>query len=175
MSTAMKAERAHHELEGGSASSPPLQPSERADTSVRFSIGDHPFVAIPEAIWTFGHYRGHNGAKLRVVGYVRLAGVRHVLIERHNVDEAAEASAPISGVLTSRELQIAYSVAEGKGDKMIAHALGISEYTVREHMRRIFHKLKVSKRAALVAHLISARCDFGVTSAERLNSPLKAP
>jgi len=41
-------------------------------------------------------------------------------------------------------------------------------------MRRIFHKLKVSKRAALVAHLISARCDFGVTSAERLNSPLKA-
>jgi hypothetical protein len=42
-------------------------------------------------------------------------------------------------------------------------------------MRRIFHKLKVSKRAALVAHLISARCDFGVTSAERLNSPLKAP
>jgi DNA-binding CsgD family transcriptional regulator len=173
MSTAMKAERAHHESEGGSASSPPLQPSERPDTSVRFSIGDHPFVAVPEAIWTFGHYR--NGAKLRVVGYVRLAGVRHVLIERHSVDEAAEASAPISGVLTSRELQIAYSVAEGKGDKMIAHALGISEYTVREHMRRIFHKLKVSKRAALVAHLISARCDFGVTSAERLNSPLKAP
>jgi DNA-binding CsgD family transcriptional regulator len=173
MSTAMKAERAHHELEGGSASSPPLQPSERADTSVRFSIGDHPFVAIPEAIWTFGHYRGHNGAKLRVVGYVRLAGARHVLIERGDGDE--EASAPISGVLTSRELQIAYSVAEGKGDKMIAHALGISEYTVREHMRRIFHKLKVSKRAALVAHLISARCDFGVTSAERLNSPLKAP
>ena len=173
MSAVMKAERAHHELEGGSASSPPLQPSERADTSVRFSIGDHPFVAIPEAIWTFGHYRGHNGAKLRVVGYVRLAGVRHVLIERGDVDE--EASAPISGVLTSRELQIAYSVAEGKGDKMIAHALGISEYTVREHMRRIFHKLKVSKRAALVAHLISARCDFGVTSAERLNTPLKAP
>jgi DNA-binding CsgD family transcriptional regulator len=174
MSTVMKAERARHEPEGGGASSPPLQPSERADTSVGFSIGDHPFVAIPEAIWTFGHYRGHNGAKLRVVGYVRLAGVRHVLIERHNVDEA-EASAPISGVLTSRELQIAYSVAEGKGDKMIAHALGISEYTVREHMRRIFHKLKVSKRAALVAHLISARCDFGVTSAERLNSPLKTP
>ncbi|MEA3023229.1 MAG: hypothetical protein QOK01_2081 [Alphaproteobacteria bacterium] len=171
----MKAERAHHEPEGGSASSPPLQPSERADTSVRFSIGDHPFVAIPEAIWTFGHYRGNNGAKLRVVGYVRLAGMRHVLIERHNVDEAAEAPAPISGVLTSRELQIAYSVAEGKGDKMIAYALGISEYTVREHMRRIFHKLKVSKRAALVAHLISARCDFGVTSAERLNSPLKTP
>jgi DNA-binding CsgD family transcriptional regulator len=172
MSAAMKAERAHHELEGGASS--PFPPSERADASVGFSIGDHPFVAIPEAIWTFGHYRGHNGAKLHVVGYVRLEGVRHVLVERHNVGEA-DASAPISSLLTSRELQIAYSVAEGKGDKMIAHALGISEYTVREHMRRIFHKLKVSKRAALVAHLISARCDFGVTSAERLNSALKSP
>ena len=42
---------------------------------------------------------------------------------------------------------------------MIAHELGISEYTVREHMRRIFHKLKVSKRAALVAQLITARFD----------------
>jgi DNA-binding CsgD family transcriptional regulator len=172
----MKAEREHHETEGGSASSPPLQPSEGSDTtSVRFSIGDHPFVAIPESIWNVGHYRSHNGAKLRVVGYVRLEGVRHVLIERHNADDAADASAPISSLLTGRELQIAYSVAEGKGDKVIAHALGISEYTVREHMRRIFHKLKVSKRAALVAHLIAARCDFGLASAERLNSPLKAP
>jgi DNA-binding NarL/FixJ family response regulator len=60
-------------------------------------------------------------------------------------------------MLTSRELQIAYSVADGKCDKVIAHDLGISEYTVREHMRRIFHKLKVSKRAALVAQLIITR------------------
>jgi DNA-binding CsgD family transcriptional regulator len=40
---------------------------------------------------------------------------------------------------------------------VIAYDLGISEYTVREHMRRIFHKLKVSKRAALVAQLIITR------------------
>ena len=72
-------------------------------------------------------------------------------------------SAPISTMLTSRELQIAYSVADGKCDKVIAYELGISEYTVREHMRRIFHKLKVSKRAALVAQLIKTRFDCRVS------------
>jgi DNA-binding NarL/FixJ family response regulator len=43
---------------------------------------------------------------------------------------------------------------------VIAHDLGISEYTVREHMRRMFYKLKVSKRAAVVAQLIKGR--FGI-------------
>ena len=78
------------------------------------------------------------------------------------IEGAAEGTPPISSVLTSRELQIAYSVADGKCDKVIAYDLGISEYTVREHMRRIFHKLKVSKRAAVVAHLIKSR--FAISS-----------
>jgi DNA-binding NarL/FixJ family response regulator len=89
-------------------------------------------------------------------------GVRHVLVERQEFAGAFEDSAPISTMLTSRELQIAYSVADGKCDKVIAYELGISEYTVREHMRRIFHKLKVSKRAALVTQLIKTRFDYRV-------------
>ena len=88
---------------------------------------------------------------------MQLDGVRHVLVERADVAGEAAAATPVSSMLTSRELQIAYSVADGKCDKVIAYDLGISEYTVREHMRRIFHKLKVSKRAALVAQLIITR------------------
>jgi DNA-binding CsgD family transcriptional regulator len=138
--------------------SPVLARSDAADAPrMSFTIDGRAFMAVPASRWTPAQYRGNNGTRLHVVGYVRLAGVRHVLVEQDHLDEAAESPSPISSVLTSRELQIAYSVAEGKCDKVIAYELGISEYTVREHMRRIFHKLKVSKRAALVAQLITAR------------------
>ena len=125
-------------------------------TTNRFAIDGHYFVAIPHNEWSG---RRKNAAQMtaRPAGFLRLDGVRHVLIERDELETAADGFSPISSLLTSRELQIAYSVADGKCDKVIAHDLGISEYTVREHMRRIFHKLKVSKRAALVAQLITAR------------------
>jgi DNA-binding CsgD family transcriptional regulator len=114
--------------------------------------------------WSAAQRKGRPGEKLQAAGFVELGGVRHVLIERPDFEGAGNGSSPISTMLTSRELQIAYSVADGKCDKVIAHDLGISEYTVREHMRRIFHKLKVSKRAALVAQLIKSR--FGFSSSK---------
>jgi DNA-binding CsgD family transcriptional regulator len=128
----------------------------------RFAIDGHVFVAIPEKQWAAVHGKGRHGRKERTAGFVEIDGTRHVLIERPEFEGAAEGTPPISSVLTSRELQIAYSVADGKCDKVIAYDLGISEYTVREHMRRIFHKLKVSKRAAVVAHLIKSR--FAISS-----------
>lgn len=56
--------------------------------------------------------------------------------------------------LTSREIQISYLIAEGKCDKEIARQLGISTYTVREHLRRIFSKLNVCRRAAVVSWIL---------------------
>jgi DNA-binding NarL/FixJ family response regulator len=44
-------------------------------------------------------------------------------------------------MLTSRKQRIVYSVADGNGDKVIAYDLGIRERAVREHVRRIFHRL----------------------------------
>jgi DNA-binding CsgD family transcriptional regulator len=52
--------------------------------------------------------------------------------------------------LTGRELQIAALVAEGDATKNIAHKLCISEWTVVTHLRRIFAKLNVDNRAAMV-------------------------
>lgn len=120
-----------------------------------FVIDGRQFVAVPQLSWA-ALQRDDKG-KSREVGIVRLDGVLHVLVERDEFAAPLRPPSPVSSLLTGRELQIAYSVADGKGDKMIAYELGISEYTVREHMRRIFHKLKVSKRAALVAQLISTR------------------
>jgi DNA-binding CsgD family transcriptional regulator len=126
----------------------------------RFSIDGHHFIAIPHKEWSRDQRNKRGRKKTRAAGFVRLDGVRHVLIERPGLEGAAPGPSPVSSMLTSRELQIAYSVADGKCDKVIAYDLGISEYTVREHMRRIFHKCNVSKRAALVAQLIKSRFGF---------------
>lgn len=55
--------------------------------------------------------------------------------------------------LTSREKQIALSVAEGKSNKLVAREYGISERTVKAHLTHIFEKLQVKDRVALVIYL----------------------
>ena len=53
-------------------------------------------------------------------------------------------------LLSERELQIVELVARGKQNKQIAKKLKISEWTVSTHLRRVFAKLKVDSRAAMV-------------------------
>lgn len=55
--------------------------------------------------------------------------------------------------LTPREREIAYLVAEGLSNKRIAARLGISSDTVSTHLRRIFAKLGVTTRSAMVGFL----------------------
>ena len=61
--------------------------------------------------------------------------------------------------LSGRELEIAVLVAQGHANKNIAYRLQISEWTVATYLRRIFLKLDVESRAAMVfrcAPLINA-------------------
>ncbi len=55
--------------------------------------------------------------------------------------------------LSPREREIVRLVALGHSNKIIADVLNISSWTVCTHMRRIFAKLGVGSRAAMVAHL----------------------
>lgn len=55
--------------------------------------------------------------------------------------------------LTPRELEIARLVAKGLPTKAIGSGLGISGWTVLTHLRRVFTRLGVSSRAAMVARL----------------------
>jgi two-component system, NarL family, nitrate/nitrite response regulator NarL len=59
---------------------------------------------------------------------------------------------PVS--LSPRELAIARLIAKGLPNKSISDILEISPYTVATHLRRIFIKLGVSSRAAMVARLL---------------------
>jgi DNA-binding CsgD family transcriptional regulator len=56
----------------------------------------------------------------------------------------------IAKLLTDRELQIATLIASGQSNKQVAKQLQISEWTVSTHLRRIFIKLGVDSRAAMV-------------------------
>lgn len=56
--------------------------------------------------------------------------------------------------LSPREREIVRMVAKGHPNKVIADVLNISSWTVCTHLRRIFAKLGVGSRAAMVAQLL---------------------
>lgn len=59
--------------------------------------------------------------------------------------------------LTSRELEIAERIRIGATNKQIAIELGISSYTVRDHISRMLKKLGVGRRAGLASALAENR------------------
>jgi DNA-binding NarL/FixJ family response regulator len=52
--------------------------------------------------------------------------------------------------LTGRELEIVKAVVQGMGNKEISETLGISPFTVKHYLTRIFNKLLVNNRVELV-------------------------
>lgn len=64
--------------------------------------------------------------------------------------------------LSPREQEIVRMVAKGHPNKVIADVLNISSWTVCTHLRRIFAKLGVGSRAAMVAQLL----DVGILSSD---------
>jgi DNA-binding CsgD family transcriptional regulator len=68
----------------------------------------------------------------------------------HQSDKTDTAGADLSTLLTGREMQIVMLVAQGYANKGIAKQLHISEWTVSTYLRRLFAKLGVDSRAAMV-------------------------
>lgn len=56
--------------------------------------------------------------------------------------------------LTEREKTLVMLLSEGRTNKDVARCMGISEYTVKEHIQRIMRKLKVTTRVGIVATLL---------------------
>ena len=132
---------------------PPPEPPPPPLVSFGVSINGKHFEAVDRNHWRV--LKKSLSEQFRRAGFVIIDGASHVLIERMENAEQQPARGHLR-ILTGRELQIATMIAEGKCDKEIARDLGISDYTVREHLRRMFHKLKVSKRTALVAFVVKA-------------------
>jgi DNA-binding CsgD family transcriptional regulator len=80
---------------------------------------------------------------------VEVEGVRCVLIRQHSKPARGQVA------LSPREQEIARMVAKGYPNKIIADVLDISSWTVCTHLRRMFAKLGVGSRAAMVARLLA--------------------
>ena len=89
---------------------------------------------------------------------LKVGGRRYRLVPV-NSEEDADAGTSVVELLTPRELQIVALVASGHVNKQVADILRISEWTVSTHLRRIFAKLGVDTRAAMVS-----RCFGGIPS-----------
>lgn len=95
------------------------------------------------------------------IGGIRYLGIRCAPRPARPSSPAPEASpdstrpepGPSLG-LSPRECEIARMVAKGYPNKSIASVLDISSWTVSSHLRRIFTKLGVTSRAAMVARLL---------------------
>jgi DNA-binding NarL/FixJ family response regulator len=53
--------------------------------------------------------------------------------------------------LTARELEVLNEIAKGLANKQIAATLGITEYTVKDHLKNILAKLRVADRTEAVS------------------------
>ena len=86
----------------------------------------------------------------QVVLEVEVGGTRYALVRRPLAALAQDV------VLSPREAEIGRLVAKGYVNKTIAGILDISGYTVDTYIRRLFAKLNVTTRAAMVAKLIES-------------------
>jgi DNA-binding CsgD family transcriptional regulator len=91
------------------------------------------------------HRCGASALTTRAREELRLAGARPRRLALSGRD-----------ALTASELRVVDLARQGMSNKQIAQALFISEHTVETHLRRIFAKLGVSSRAAMVAVLLEA-------------------
>jgi DNA-binding NarL/FixJ family response regulator len=68
----------------------------------------------------------------------------------HAINEAT-AALPENRIsdVTAREMDIIRAIVDGQVNKEIAETFGISEYTVKHHLTRIFDKLRVANRVEL--------------------------
>ena len=88
-----------------------------------------------------------GGADEEILYEAEFGGARYLLVRVKTLNLTKVCLSP-------REQEIVRMVAEGHPNKVIADVLSISAWTVCTHLRRIFAKLGVASRAAMVARVL---------------------
>lgn len=101
----------------------------------RYTKSNRSSAPLPEEHWTE-----------EVILDVDVGGARYLLVRLPK-------SSRVRVQLSPREHEIVRMVAQGYPNKIIAGVLNISSWTVCTHLRRIFAKLGVGSRAAMVARV----------------------
>jgi two-component system, NarL family, nitrate/nitrite response regulator NarL len=108
-----------------------------------------PLPLVPHLDQTLTHFLKHNEPTIDL-------GMPNPTIK--NSQDYPEQPVPSSAYcvkLSPRELAIAHLVSQGLPNKTIGKHLSISQWTVATYLRRMFIKLGVNSRAAMVARLMT--------------------
>ena len=118
----------------------------------KFVIDDHFYAVLTEDMYESMSFSDPTGSHVlhgeKVGGFVK--NTKTYVIVSLNEEMPESLCSGLANVLTKREIQIVMLVAEGRVNKEIADRLQISEWTVATHLRRIFAKLGVDSRAAMI-------------------------
>jgi DNA-binding NarL/FixJ family response regulator len=123
--------------------------------------GKHPDARIIVLTTYTGDAQAVRALKAGAAGYLLKGGLRTELIDairdvhrghRHVTRDVADeiATHVVDETLSEREIAILRLVAIGKANKQVAAELGLSEETIKGHMKNIFAKLGVADRTHAV-------------------------
>lgn len=94
-------------------------------------------VFSPDAVEFLSRIVGHSfGRQPRMTAHAHLV---------------EDTSTPATGLLSGREITVLKFLSEGRSNKEIARGLGLSEATVKFHLKNIYSKLGVSRRGMAVS------------------------
>ncbi|MFH1639393.1 MAG: response regulator transcription factor [Chloroflexota bacterium] len=105
-------------------------------------------VAGLAVFWLFTWFRGRKLEKQ--IYREELAYQEELLSNQRQNDAGKVETATTATPLSQRELDILAMIAKGKKNKEIGRALGLSAYTIRNHIARILQKLGVNDRTSAV-------------------------
>ncbi len=108
-----------------------------------------PLLREAEAVFAAA---GLPGRRAKAARLLEACGAAAPAAERR----AARAAGP-DGALSERELEVATLAATGLSSRAIALRLILSERTVENHLQRVYAKLAVHGRAALIARMAAGR------------------
>ena len=128
----------------------PTQPTQPAQPSATAQFVPHDATELVRAL--IGRVHGAaappSDEREEIVLSVEVDGAQYLLTRLK--------PAPLDAVsLSPREREIARMVAQGLSDKTIAAVLEISRYTVATHLRRMYAKMAVTTRAAMVGKIMN--------------------
>lgn len=136
-----------------------------ATNRVRFNLGPSTLRVEPSGS---ANLRDNN-VQCDLIGALDLDGKSYLIFKERTVEDTActgAAGTCVADILTRRELQIAVLVSQGRVNKQIAYHLNLSEWTVSGYLRRIYAKLGVRTRAAMIARLANCALFDGKRTAQ---------
>lgn len=144
-----------------------LLPDLAAESSALLVHGVIDTRSETECLYLFFYQAERINAKPHLINLI-IPHIDHVLRKIKLLTQVVETERPVfsAGIygLSDRELEVVSWIKAGKTNQEIGMILNISQNTVKSHLKRIFQKLNVGRRAQAVALLLNSNHELPATS-----------